>query len=630
MSGEVFYPSCVVNFTLRFDELLLKGVPVKIRSADELAKLAVDPKSEVSDLEKRKSVFPALLENKDTKTSFIFSQIPKSASIDLKGYREASSFSLTFDWRVLPIDPRLIRACGVEIYMGTVAAGEYAGGIVSTRTEAQGGGRTSILNTRKDGYPREDTLLMIGIVDSYDMSHSGSGSEVTLAGRDLRCLFLDTQMPEGSMKTIDVTLNIVQCVLQVLRFHPFGEGITLQAAAGEFPDGKFPSPATKDLTTQFGKSVKDPKKGRGNVKGDSSNLSMWDAITYLCFACGCTPHWIGRHLRIRPARSLYSLLDLNNFDPNVPTPFLNNQARVIRVSNRAGGEVNESRKFPLMVFGRDITDFKFSRQFNGGTPKVVEVTGVDPTSDKAGIQQVVKVRWPENLPGQNTGPAKAAPAKGGKASPAGKDEQEDVFRYQYYGIVDKGQLTEIAINLFEEISRGEIGGSVSTKSLSSFGGSNRDPDLLRIRVGTAIEFALDATRVSTNTPVASTLLDSIRMEFEAQVAEIKKRIPDDELARAIVTSTRADPLVLQRYFRIKNVTYKWGAGSGIEVSFDFQNYVEARFDVAGVGGKEAPKDSTKKGVGTATASTGGGVGGNKVAAAVQEFTTADLPKGGVK
>ncbi len=614
--GTFFYPSCVVNFTLRFDEALIQGTPINVRSADELAKRGANPTSVEAEIAKRKSVFPSILEGTDSRTSFLFSQIPKSMSVDLKGYREASTFSLTFDWRALPIDPRVIRALGVEIHLGTVSAGEYATGVTQTRTQAQGGGRTSILNTRVNGYPREDTLLMIGVVDDYDMSHGEGGSEITIAGRDLRCLFTDTQMPEGSLKSIDVTQDIARVVLQILKFHPFGDGITLQIAPGEFPNGKIPSPATADLTTQFGKSVQDPKKGRGNVKGDSSNLTMWDAIVYLCFACGCTPHWIGRHLRIRPARSLYSLLDPHAFDPNIPTPFLNNQARIVKISNRAGSDVTESRTFPLMVFGRDIQDFKFTRKFSGGNPKVVEVTGVDPTSDKKGIQKVVKVRWPENLPGQN-GPAKASTAKASKASPAGKNAQEDVFRYQYYGITDTGQLLEIAIALFEEISRNELSGSVSTKSLNSFGGGNRDPDLLRLRVGTAIEFALNTTTVTTKTPVSNILLDSVRMQFEEQVAEIKKRIPDDELARAIVTSYRADPLVLQRYFRIKDISYKWSIGGGVDVSFGFQNYVEVRFDVAGVGGKQSPSNADT----SQTSSTGGGVSGNATPATVLELTT---------
>lgn len=574
MATDFFRPSMVVNLTLRFDELLLQGKPLVGKSADELAKKPPNP------LTQRLSAFPALLDGTDDKNSFLFSQTPKSASVSLNSYRQASQFSMTLDWRMMPIDPRLIRALGVEIHLGTVSSGQFARGIQGY--DPVFGGRESVLRTRVNGQIRQDTLLMIGMVDEYKMSHSSTGSEISISGRDIRSLFIDTPMPTGTLKDIDVTKNIGQIVRQIINLHPFGAGIRIQIAPGEFPPdpkipGKFliPSPATKDLVTQFGKST-DGKKGRGNVKGDSSSMSMWDAITYLCFACGVIPHWIGDVLRLRPSRSLYSLLNAN--DPNVPTPFQGSQPRVIRVTDRSGNQDSQTRNFPLMVFGRDIETFDFSRKFSGGNAKVVEVTGVDPTSDSRGIQKVVKVRWPENPKKTDSGASKKS-ANASKVTPSGKEAQEDIFRYTYFGIKDEAQLREIAISMYEEISRGELEGAISTKSLSSFGGGNADADLLRVKPGTAVEFATDITPVNIRSPRSSVFLDTLRQPFEVAVSEINKLISDENLARAIVVSGQANPLVLTRFFRIKDVTYKWNIANATEVSFSYQNYVEARFDI---------------------------------------------------
>lgn len=573
--ADIYYPSLVVNFTLRFDELLIAGKPITGKDIDELAKSPPLPQAA------RLSAFPALLDGTDNKTSFLFAQTPKDASINLNPYRQASQFSLTFAWSKLPIDPRLFRALGVEIHLGTVTPGQFSQGIQGP--DPITGGRDSVLWTRAKGQIRQDTLLMIGIVDEYKMSHSSSGSDITISGRDIRSLFIDTPMPDGSLKDIDVTQNIAQIVLQVLSFHPFGKGIRLQVAPGEFPGGVIPSPATKDLTTQFGKSV-GGGKGRGNIKGDSTNLTMWDAITYLCFACGVIPHWYGDALRLRPARALYTLLNKGGFDPNTPTPFKDSQPRVITVTDAKGNQTKlPPRSFPLMVFGKNIESFDFSRKFSGGNPKVVEITGVDPSSDGRGIQKVIKVRWPDNVPNKK-GPATKASAQVSKVTPSGKEGQQDLFRYTYYGINDKNQLREIAVSLYEEISRGELSGTVSTKSLASFGGNNSDPDLLRLRVGTAVEFAFDLTPVTARSANPSVAMDIMRMEFNEAVAALKKKIPDDGLARAVVTSMQANPLILTRYFRVSDVTFKWSIQSGVEISFGYQNYVEARFDIDGPGG----------------------------------------------
>jgi hypothetical protein len=132
---------------------------------------------------------------------------------------------------------------------------------------------------------------------------------------------------------------------------------------------------------------------------------------------------------------------------------------------------------------------------------------------------------------------------------------------------------------------------------------------------------MNVTQISTGTPNANTALEDTRREFEAQVTEIMKTIKDPELARAIVTSARANPLVLQRFFYVQQVTYKWGAGSGIDVSFEFQNYIEARFDVAGVGGKQDPSNADEPDVEDVNiATSGGGIDSNAAAAPVFKYT----------
>ena len=84
--------------------------------------------------------------------------------------------------------------------------------------------------------------------------------------------------------------------------------------------------------------------------------------------------------------------------------------------------------------------------------------------------------------------------------------------------------------------------------------------------------------MATSPPLVSELTNQTRASFEEQVAEIKARIGDENLARVIVATSRGSIQELQRFFRVSNVKYTWG-DNGIRIDFDFQNFVVPTFDV---------------------------------------------------
>jgi hypothetical protein len=59
----------------------------------------------------------------------IFSVLPRSCSIERNPLKDADTARLTFDFRDVPVDPRIVRACFVAISMGTVSADDYAAGM---------------------------------------------------------------------------------------------------------------------------------------------------------------------------------------------------------------------------------------------------------------------------------------------------------------------------------------------------------------------------------------------------------------------------------------------------------------------------------------------------------------------
>jgi hypothetical protein len=155
---------------------------------------------------------------------------------------------------------------------------------------------------------------------------------------------------------------------------------------------------------------------------------------------------------------------------------------------------------------------------------------------------------------------------------------EDVIRVPVNGINSKDRLREIAHQIYEEVGRGEIGGSCSTKDLSSFGGDNSDPDLLRLRPGDPVEFREAAGAIKQIPPLVSELTNKTGMSLEELTAEIQKRIGDADIARILAVSIRGSVPALQRTFRVGNVKFSWDKEAGVGIDFDFQNYVETRYD----------------------------------------------------
>jgi len=194
--GVTYYPSCVVNMRVKFDEAYQAGAGRSITSytKEELSKGGI-----ILDLEEQGAGM-ALDLNANAEGSHITARIPIKASVELAGMRKPGKFSLTFDYRVLPIDPRLVRSAAVEIYMDSVPAGDFAQGVLQTAGEE----RVSQITTarRKSALmPSVDNLVLQGLMDSWRVQHTSSGSLVHIEGRDMTGLFLNTPITTEMVNT---------------------------------------------------------------------------------------------------------------------------------------------------------------------------------------------------------------------------------------------------------------------------------------------------------------------------------------------------------------------------------------------------------------------------------------------
>lgn len=577
-SDQVFYPSCVVNFRMRFDESLLVNEQSNI--PDPLPQTGI-PGATVAP--SPSTIRPLVTQRGETNFSFILNRVPKSASIELPSYRTAGKFTVEIDWRELPIDPRLIRAAAVEIYAGSVDPKDFSTGMVQLEPD---GTRRSIMSvTRPDGSPRDDLMLITGLVDNWSLDRDDS-SKVKIEGRDLRGIFLDSPINPDVIAKIDLRHSIIQVVHDILLNHPASQYMYIVWNPNDWENQTPPPVADPEGLTRVRRGAAgDKASGAASGQQTSDQTNFWDIIIQYCYLVGAVPFFRGRFLVIRPARSI--------FDQSKPTGQspAGAGAQAIKVSAPKPGSIvvgqtwdpvfandvrfdDDGNEFRIrkFIYGRNLKKLSFERKYTGVKVPVIQVVSYDTSSKNRGASKLLTAEWP-------AGTEVAAKTTG--VSPSGGSSQTDIRRISIPGVRDQKKLLEIAKNLYEEIGRGEMGGSAETTFLSSFKGDNSDPDILRLRPGHAVDFSMDIRELSSLAPAASSELHLERMSFDEAVRSIQSSLgtSDENLCRSLVASMRSSVIGQLQQFRTANVKFDWNIDSGMKISFDFQNYYTPRAGV---------------------------------------------------
>lgn len=517
----------------------------------------------------------------------IANRVPKKATFTLPHPRTAPTFNLTFDYTEFPINPQLIRAVGVEIHLGSVSADDFARGM---RGELDEDGRPfSILKTTDDIIdpftgrkgPNQGTLLFYGTADTWDVDHGEKDAQIIMEGREIRAILLDTKVVPDRVDKIrldqEIT-DVVSALIGSIRFeHAFR--LTVATDATEWPNGIVPSPGDADGLTRVrikaasmaGAQVK-VKTASGSEAGvqtgnkeaarsapdNGTKGSYWDLITNYCELVGAMPHIQGSMLWIRPVHRIFDIVDPNS---KIPTPFAGGGPRAV-------GE--ERVRVRRLVLGRNLRRLRMQRKF-GGVAIVPTVQTISFDDRAAGRQRLIFGQWP---------PA-GSPAADSKA-------ESELLRVPMWGIRSTERLTQIARGIYEEIGRGETGGTAETDSLASLGGDNGDPDLLRLRPLEPVEFLVDASSVRAALPIAGDVNELARMSFSAEVDEMARRLGDRAVARALVAISRGAVQEVLRYYQVVGVTFDWD--KGVKTSIQFQNYILPRQQATDPADVRAPKD----------------------------------------
>jgi hypothetical protein len=133
----------------------------------------------------------------------------------------------------------------------------------------------------------------------------------------------------------------------------------------------------------------------------------------------------------------------------------------------------------------------------------------------------------------------------------------------------------MAQSIYEQLSRGEMAVSFSTKSMSGlpiFADDGIESDMFRLRPGDAIEIRVDPADVQIGLVSAYTLFTRAS---PAERVEQMKAAGIPALAATQAAAALANPYI-QTTFRVQKVGLGWDHNGGWEFNVDSINYLDVR------------------------------------------------------
>jgi len=434
----------------------------------------------------------------------------ESVSVDRQGV-QAAKMSAAFKWEDMPIDPRMVRSCGVKVYMGTVRADDFS-------TAISNGDRAHLLPVGGTAYDenldtgelesREDLCLRFsGFIDKWTAEWSGDVATVSIEARDISQLLLDQEHPPGMC--LDISRRLDEAIAVYLSNFPAMAGITVffdyGDESGDLNLDVTPPKLSEGLLQQNyigldGKPLQAPsttKKSSG-ASHHKHTMKIWDYLNAMTQICGYMLHFTGGDgltLRLCKPQTFYSsnlpMSDVAGISPTVAA------ARTSFHNRALLKDYNEP--YRLMVWGRNVESVHMARNFDRKKPTTVKVQCWDAANGKAIVSY---------FPTTNKD-AKGNPIAG-PWSPlnvdtlAGDGESGDGQKNVRVinklvsgltGVAGQKLANDIATAEYQHMGRKEYSIEIKTKDLASYGADdpNDDPDLLDLFPGDCFDFIIYST-----------------------------------------------------------------------------------------------------------------------------------------
>lgn len=347
-------------------------------------------------------------------------------TVSINDYTVADTFSLEIDYKNFPLDPRTLKSLAVTIYMQDV--GEIF--------------RPPPNNGLHKMQPTEDTVVLIGFVDTDTISFDDTNRVVKMEGRDLTGLFLDTPWNLGPVPLSTPLDALYAQITQSL--------INTQKIKVINNSGVNPLPTLGALSPEFGNLA--------NMKNVKKDESYWETMQDLAARAGLIIHMSLDKLIITKPRNLYTT------DPSKITHFIYGKNLKSLEFKRKLGRL---KGFNVIVRSFDDKNVVIAKVPEEATPAWSAATGIP-------VKRI-------QIPQFNSQGAPQAP------------QDAPFFSFRLPNISDHAHLVEVAQKIFEEISRQQLDGTFRTKEMVAPTMDNIGTtfDLTKLDVGTPVTLEVD-------------------------------------------------------------------------------------------------------------------------------------------
>lgn len=556
---QTYYPGAKVRLGVRFDEYVdttkLKGtfpkLPAQLIRGQKgfRAPLEVKPDPDSPAGVNRMVLVPKtgqtpnagqpqkVDKSRDGFTQIVGGIIPKNAVLSRNGIRTADTLTLQIRFLDLPIDPRTVRSCSVQFYLGTLTEEEFARGARGeTRSDVFGANTPNAavpLNVIPDDYydlnqQRRTNLRFEGFVDKWEADWQDGEPMVTLECRDNTTLLIDQLAPPrlfiNAKKPIDVA------IAEYMANFPRFSGLSIEYRPGGV---EIPSLAPVLAKTAFRPNLGPPPNG---------DEAVWDYFTDVLGMIGHTIRIEGTTVILQRIKTAVGreFVNTRSDDPYLPRKL-------------ETGRTLDIRHF---IYGRNIKTMKIARNYTVNALQNIEVRSYSPKRKKVLVARFPRVG--DQVFNTIVRPGDIA------------DQKWLVIRVGSV-VEDEKALRLIAQAIYESVNRSEMTVNLKTHNLSSFGGGNLDPDILDLQATDSIELQVnrDDERFNSLTSVESLMLVQQRAEQYLTVVGY-----DGEFAKAYAKAYAN--IGFQTTFRVRAVNMTWDVENGVEIAILAVNYLEVR------------------------------------------------------
>jgi hypothetical protein len=463
---------------------------------------------------------------------------PKSVTVERNGIRAADTFKATFPYIDAPFEERLVRSCGVEVFMGVVSSGDFALGI----NGATFGDEPLTLVPDFDNNQVTNRRI-IGFIDSWAIKRPADGqATVTIEGRDLTALLIDAALP--TVFRADLTLPLDELFASILATLPAAQGLTIEMR---------PRGTEAPVLSRAAARVSRPRRGqnpRANPKGEPQKYSYWDYLTDLAGMAGFVTYVEDTSVVIQTPRTAYG------------SRYAQREADLY-TARTVDGET-----FPVraMIYGRNVLDLSSERKFAAKKANTVEVRCYDTQT-----KQTLSARFPPMT--NQAGQRRVTDAPPGNS---GGDEKIDV--HTVTNCRDVATLRARAQSIYEQQARNEVNMTLETRDLNSFGGNDEGPDLLDLRAADSLEILV----------ARQTNMDSVTRLRALDSASRVKNLMELGFTESFATTYASiyDASGIQTVFRVRDVSYDWTREEGVKIMIGLINYLVVRDEQSLPAGEE--------------------------------------------